>query len=60
MELHLVYLDDGIIYYKYAKNNISHVDEIIKVLQEAGVLLKLKNSDFFQKILESPRAHDKA
>ena len=45
----LVYLDDVIIFSKTEEEHINHVDSVLKILRQAGVTLKLKNSEFFKK-----------
>ena len=48
----LVYLDDIIIFSKTLDENIQHVDEILIVLCEAGMSLKLRKCHFFVKSVE--------
>ena len=44
----LIYLDDVIIFSKDIKSHLGHVDEILTLLGQAGITLKLKKCEFFQ------------
>jgi hypothetical protein len=44
----LIYLDDVIIYSRSTEDHIQHVEEILSLLKQAGVSLKLKKCHFFQ------------
>ena len=44
----LVYLDDVIIYSNEIESHYTHVEEILKALNQAGMTLKLKKCDFSQ------------
>ncbi len=44
-------LDDVIIYSKSVKEHIRHVEGVLTILQEVGVPLKLKKSEFFRKLV---------
>ena len=48
----LIYLDDVMIFYKDIASHLGHVDEILTLLRQAGITLKLKKCEFFQ-----PRFH---
>ena len=48
----LVYLDAVIIYPNSEEEHITHVDNILGLLREAGVSLKLKKSEFFKKSVD--------
>ena len=43
----LVYLDDVIIFSRDAESHIRHVEQVLNVLKDAGVSLKLKKCSFF-------------
>ena len=43
----LVYLDDIIVFSNNLDDHLSHVREIMRVLQDAGITLKLKKCEFF-------------
>ena len=43
----MVYLDDIIIFRKSGEEHIVHVDEILSVLEKAGMKLKLRKCEFF-------------
>ena len=44
----LIYLDDVIIFSRTTEEHLQHVDEILTLLRNAGVTLKLKKCEFFQ------------
>ena len=44
----LVYLDDVIVFSRNVQEHLSHVNEILTLLRNAGVTLKLKKCDFFR------------
>ena len=44
----LIYLDDVIVFSKDTKEHVSHVDQVLTLLRQAGVSLKLKKCEFFQ------------
>ena len=44
----LIYLDDVIIFSKDITSHLAHVDEILTLLGQAGITLKLKKCEFFQ------------
>ena len=44
----LIYLDDVIIFFKNIKSHLGHVDEILKLLGQAVITLKLKKCELFQ------------
>jgi len=48
----LVYLDDVIIFSETEEKHISHVDNVLQILHQAGVTLKLKKSEFFRKSVD--------
>lgn len=48
----IIYIDDVIIYWKAVEEQISHVDDTLYCLAEAGVTFKVKKSIFFQRIVE--------
>ena len=37
----LIYLDDVIVYFKTEEEHIGHVDQVLRLLREAGVTLRL-------------------
>ena len=43
----LIYLDDVIVFSRTTEDHLRHVDEIIAVLRNAGVTLRLKKCAFF-------------
>ena len=43
----LVYLDDVIIFSKSIEEHLKHVDEVLEILRQAGMALKLKKCHFF-------------
>ena len=44
----LIYLDDVIVFSKDTKEHIAYVDQVLTLLRQAGVSLKLKKCEFFQ------------
>lgn len=48
----LVYLDDVLIFSRKFEGHSEHVDEVHKLLENAGVLLKIHNCQLFRKNLE--------
>ena len=44
----LVYLDDVIIFSKSMEEHVQHVDDVLELLGNAGISLKLKKCEFFQ------------
>jgi RNase H-like domain found in reverse transcriptase/Reverse transcriptase (RNA-dependent DNA polymerase)/Retroviral aspartyl protease len=44
----LIYLDDVIIYSKTVKEHMTHLDEVLGLLKNAGASLKLRKCHFFQ------------
>jgi len=45
----LVYLDDVIVQSNKLEDHIKHVDEVLTLLEEAGISLKLRKFEFFQR-----------
>ena len=43
-----MYFDDVIIFYKNVDKHIQHVDEVLTILRNAGISLKLRKCEFFQ------------
>ena len=48
----LVYLDDIIVFSRDQASDIKHVDEVLTVLREAGMSLKLRKCHFFVKSMD--------
>ena len=48
----LIYLDDVVVYSNSIEEHITHVNEILTCLSEAGVTLKIKKCSFFTKEIE--------
>lgn len=48
----LVYLDDVIIFSETEEKHIGHVDNVLQILHQAGVTLKLKKSEFCRKSVD--------
>jgi len=48
----LVYIDDVIVFSKNHEEHIEHLDEVLTLLQEAGIKLKLKKCFFFRDEVE--------
>ena len=44
----LIYLDDVIVFSKDTKEHVAHVDQVLTLLRQARVSLKLKKCEFFQ------------
>lgn len=55
MEYLLVYIDDVIIHSNIVQNHIRHVDELLKVLAEAGFNIKMSTFTFFRDKVEYPK-----
>ena len=45
----LVYLDDVIVFSKSVDDHIAHIDEVLRILGDAGISLKLRKCEFFQR-----------
>ncbi len=43
----LVYLEDLIIFYSHFKEHLDHVRDLLRVLVDAGMSLKLRTCNFF-------------
>ena len=48
----LVYLDDVLIFSRQQEDHIKHVDEVLTLLENAGISLKLRKCQFFRKSLD--------
>ena len=48
----LVYIDDVIIFSQDGPSHLKHLDEVLTLLEEGGVKLKLKKCDFFKTSVE--------
>lgn len=48
----LVYLDDVIVFSRDMDDHVQHVDEVLTLLRDAGVILRLKKCAFFQQIVQ--------
>ena len=48
----LVYLDDIIVFYRSIEDHFTHLGEILAILKEAGLSLKLKKCNFFTKTVD--------
>lgn len=49
----LVYLVDIFIYTTYPEQHIGHVRSILKLLNDAGVILRVKKCKFFAEVVDS-------
>jgi len=48
----LIDLDDFIVYFKTEEEHIGHVDQVLRLLREAGVTLRLPKCRFFRTTVE--------
>ena len=48
----LVYLDDVIVFSKTLDEHVKHVQDVLNILQRAGISLKLKKCNFFTKAVD--------
>lgn len=49
---YLFYLDDVLIFLKLVEDLIKHVDEVLQILQDAGIYRKLRKCYLFRKAVQ--------